>query len=56
MRYPGEECVEAVNFLPFGDVGIVLSDALQRQLLHQVDLVGFLQVFALKHRVGSFRT
>lgn len=48
--YPGEERVEAVDLLPLGDVGVVLSDALQREFLHQVDLVGFLQVLGLQHK------
>lgn len=46
-RYPGEERVEAVDLLPLRDVGVELSDALQGQLLHQVDLVRFLQVLHL---------
>ena len=52
--YPGEERVEAVNFLSLGDVGVVLGDALQSQLLHQVDLIGLLKVLGLvreEHRV-----
>lgn len=48
MSYPGEQCVEAVHFLPLSDVGIVLSNAFQSQLLHQVYLVGFLKVLGLK--------
>jgi len=35
-----EERVEALNLLPLVDVGVVLGDTLQSQLLHQVDLVG----------------
>lgn len=53
--YPGEESVEAVDLLPLGDVGVVLSYALQSELLHQVDLVGFLEVLGLQHR-RSFKT
>ena len=45
--YPGEERVEAVNFLTLGDVGVVLGDTLQSQLLHQVDLIGLLKVLSL---------
>ena len=45
--YPGEECVETVDFLPLRDVGVVLRDALQGQLLHQVDLIGLLEVLVL---------
>lgn len=48
--YPGEERVEAVDLLPLGDIGVVLRYALQRQLLHQVYLVGFLEVLGLQHR------
>lgn len=48
VSYPGEQCVEAVDFLPLSDVGIELSNALQSQLLHQVDLVGFLKVLGLQ--------
>lgn len=45
--YPGEQRVQTVDFLPLGDVGVVLGDALQGQLLHQVDLIGLLKVLAL---------
>lgn len=45
--YPGEERVEAVDLLPLGDVGVELSNALQSQLLHQVYLIGFLEVLGL---------
>lgn len=38
----GEECVEAVDLLSLVHEGVVLRDAAQRQLLHQVDLVGVL--------------
>lgn len=48
--YPGEECVEAVDFLPLGDVGIVLSNALQCEFLHQVYLVGLLEMLGLGHK------
>jgi len=48
VRYPGEQRVEAVDFLPLRDVGVVLSDALQSQLLHQVDLVGLLEMLGLQ--------
>ena len=40
----GEEGVEAVDLLPLLDKGVVLGDALQGQLVHQVDLVGLLEV------------
>lgn len=39
-----------MDFLPLGDVGVVLSDALQGEFLHQVDLVGFLEVLGLQHK------
>lgn len=48
VSYPGEQSVEAVDFLPLCDVGVVLSNALQGQLLHQVDLLGFLKVLGLQ--------
>lgn len=60
--YPGEECVEAVHLLPLGNVGVVLRDALQRQLLHQINLVGLFQILRLEegkhihHRAGCRHT
>lgn len=48
VSYPGEQRVEAVDFLPLRDVGVVLSNALQSQLLHQVYLIGFLKVLGLQ--------
>lgn len=48
VSYPGEQSVEAVDFLPLRDVGVVLSNALQGQLLHQVYLIGFLKVLGLQ--------
>lgn len=48
VSYPGEQCVEAVDFLPLGDVGVVLSNALQSQFLHQVYLIGLLKVLGLQ--------
>lgn len=47
VSYPREECVEAVDLLPLGDVSVELRNALQSQLLHQVDLIGLLKVFGL---------
>lgn len=55
VTYPGEESVEAVDFLPLGDVGVVLSYALQCEFLHQIYLVGFLEVLGLQHKC-SFKT
>lgn len=49
--HPGEEGVETVDLLPLGHVGIVLGDALQGELLHQVDLIGLLQVLVLFRRI-----
>lgn len=46
--YPGEECVEAVHLLPLSNVGIVLRDALERQLFHQINLIGLLQMLRLE--------
>lgn len=37
-----------MDFLPLCDVGVVLSNALQSQFLHQVYLVGFLKVLGLQ--------
>ena len=37
-----------MDFLPLRDVGVVLCDALQGELLHQVDLVGLLEVLVLE--------
>lgn len=48
VSYPGEQSVEAVDLLPFTDISVVLSNALQSQLLHQVDLIGLLKVFGLQ--------
>lgn len=53
VRYPGEQRVEAVDFLPLRDIGVVLSDALQSQLLHQVDLVGLLEMLGLQRGGGG---
>ena len=44
----GEERVETVHFLALFDKRIVLRDALERQLLHQVDFVGLLKMFVLE--------
>ena len=33
----GEESVEAVDFLPFLDVGVVLGDTLEGEFFHEVD-------------------
>ena len=46
----GEECVETVDLLPLLNVGIVLSNSLQCQLIHQVDGVGRVEVTALGKR------
>lgn len=48
----GEECVETVDLLLFLDKGVVLSDSLQRQLLHQVNLVWVSQVLPLSNTVA----
>lgn len=53
--YPGEQRVEAVHFLPLGDVGVVLSNALQCQLLHQVYLIGFLKVLGLEDTQDKYQ-
>ena len=34
----GEEGVQTVDFLSFFDIGIVLGNTLQRELVHEVDL------------------
>ena len=41
-----------MDFLPLRDVGVVLCDALQGELLHQVDLVGLLEVLVLEGERG----
>lgn len=46
--YPGEERVEAVHLLPLSNIGVVLCDALQCQLLHQINLVGLFQILRLE--------
>lgn len=46
--YPGEQGVETVHFLPFCDVSVILGHSLQRELFHEVDLVGLLQVRVLQ--------
>lgn len=50
--YPGEQRVKTMDFLPFGYISIILSNALQCKLLHQVDLIRFLQVCSLKKSEG----
>lgn len=45
--HPGKERVETVDLLPFSHVRIILSDALQSQLFHKVDLIRLLQMFVL---------
>lgn len=45
--YPWEQCVETVHFLSFCHIGIVLSDAFQCQLIHQIDFIWLLKVFGL---------
>lgn len=42
--YPGEQGVKTMDLLPFSYISVILCDALQCQLFHQVDLVWFLQV------------
>lgn len=39
-----------MDFLPLGDIGIVLSNALQCEFLHQVYLVGLLEMLGLGHK------
>ena len=48
--YPGEQGVKAMDLLPFSYISVILSHTLQRKLLHQVDLVGFLQVCVLQSK------
>lgn len=45
--YPGEERIKAMDFLPFGYIGVILGDSFEGQLLHQVYLIGLLQVSIL---------
>ena len=44
MAYFGEQRVQAVNFLLLLNIGIVLGDTLERELLHQIDLVRVVHV------------
>ena len=57
MRYLGEKCVEAVHFLAFFDEGVILRDAFEGQIIHQVDLIRVLDELVLecfhRHRKGS---
>lgn len=46
--HPRKQRVETVDLLSLSHVGVVLSDALQGQLLHQVDLIRLLQMLALE--------
>lgn len=55
VGYPGEESIEAVDLLPLCDIGVVLSYALQRKFLHQVYLIGLLEVLGLQQR-HEFKT
>lgn len=45
--YPGEQSIKAMDFLPFSHIGVILSNPLQGQLLHQVYLIGLLQMGVL---------
>ena len=49
----GEECVETVDLLSLFNVGVVLSDSFQSQLVHQVDGVGGAQVLVLQREGGG---
>ena len=53
----GEECVEAVDLLALLDEGVELRDALQSQVVHQVDLVRVRNELVLEifHRDGKRR-
>lgn len=42
--YLGEQGVQAVHFLLLLDIGVVLSDTLQGQLLHKIDLIWIVHV------------
>lgn len=44
----GEESVEAVNLLPFFDVGVILGDTLEGEFFHQVDFVWLHHVSVLR--------
>lgn len=50
QTHPGEQCIKTVHFLPFSDVGVILSHTLQSQLLHKVNLVRLLQMGILKEK------
>lgn len=46
----GKECIQAVDLLPLLNEGVVLRHSLQRQLIHQVDLVGINGVLFLQKK------
>ena len=51
--YLREESVETVHLLSLFDVGVVLGDALERELVHEVDGVRVVQVVLLGGREGG---
>lgn len=54
--HPGKQGVEAMDLLPFSDISVILSDTFQCELLHQVDLIRFLQMGSLKKKKEKQKT
>mgnify|MGYP007051646149 CR=1 FL=1 len=52
--YLGEERVETVNLLPLFDIGVVLGDTAEGELVHQIDLVWGTHVLVLATRQTQF--
>lgn len=50
FAYPTEERVKAVNLVLFLDIRVVLRDAFERQLFHQVDRLFVFQVTFLNNQ------
>ena len=48
--YLRNQGVEAVNFLPFLNKGVEFGDAFESEFIHEIDLVGSLQVSLLRGR------
>jgi len=53
LSYLGKQGVEAVDLLPLFDEGVVLSYASEGELLHQIYLVGVVDVLVLGGREGG---
>lgn len=49
--HSGKQRVETVDLLSFCHICIILSDAFQRQFLHQVNFIRFLQMIVLDQKI-----